>query len=108
MPKYKRGWCFAMIPSSVVFPRFPFSDSKETGAISINVLVNYSQDFSNTAKCHDLALTQINQHQAHVIFQVAAACGIGALDAPDQQGVFGIGVNTEQRYIHPSIITSAW
>jgi len=74
---------------------------------TINVLVNYSQDFSNTAKCHDLALTQINQHQADVIFQVAAACGIGALDAADQQGVFGIGVDTDESYIHPSIITSA-
>src|SRR6266849_2201782 len=74
---------------------------------SINVLVNYAMDFTSTAQCHDLALSQITQHQADVIFQVAGGCGIGALDAADQQGVFGIGVDTDESYIHPSVITSA-
>ena len=76
---------------------------------SITVLVNYASDptFSNTAKCKDTALGQINQHQADIIFQVAGGCGIGALDAAYQKGVFGIGVDADQGYIHPNVITSA-
>src|SRR5689334_18092905 len=73
---------------------------------SINVLVNYSQDFTSPAKCKDLALSQINQHQADIIFQVAGGCGVGALDAADQKGVFGIGVDSDQSYLHSSVITS--
>jgi basic membrane protein A and related proteins len=74
---------------------------------SINVIINYSQDFTATAKCKDIALSQINQHKADIIFQVAGGCGIGALDAADQKGVFGIGVDADQGYIHSSVITSA-
>ncbi|HLZ57469.1 MAG TPA: BMP family ABC transporter substrate-binding protein [Ktedonosporobacter sp.] len=74
---------------------------------SVNVVVNYSQDFTATAKCKDIALSQINQHEADIIFQVAGGCGVGALDAADQKGVFGIGVDSDQGYIHPSVITSA-
>lgn len=74
---------------------------------SINVIVNYSQDFTSPAKCKDLALSQINQHQADIIFQVAGGCGVGALDAADQKGVFGIGVDADQSYLHGSVLTSA-
>lgn len=74
---------------------------------NVNVIVNYSQDFQATAKCKDIALSQINQHQADIIFQVAGGCGVGALDAADQKGVFGIGVDADQGYIHGSVITSA-
>ncbi|HZU67568.1 MAG TPA: BMP family ABC transporter substrate-binding protein [Ktedonobacteraceae bacterium] len=74
---------------------------------SINVLVNYSQDFSDTAKCKDVALSQINQHSADIIFQVAGGCGVGALDAAYQKNVYGIGVDADQSYVHPDVITSA-
>ena len=76
---------------------------------SINVVINYASDptFNNTAKCKDTALSQINQHQADIIFQVAGGCGIGALDAAYQKNLFGIGVDADQGYIHPDVITSA-
>jgi basic membrane protein A len=74
---------------------------------SITVLVDYSQDFTNTAKCKDVALSQINQHSADIIFQVAGGCGVGALDAANGKGVFGIGVDADQSYLYPSVITSA-
>ncbi|WP_084659048.1 BMP family lipoprotein [Thermogemmatispora onikobensis] len=75
---------------------------------SITVVINYSQDFAATDKCKDAALSQINQHNADIIFQVAGGCGVGALDAADQAGVFGIGVDADQNYLHPkSVITSA-
>lgn len=74
---------------------------------SITVLVNYSQDFADTAKCKDVALSQINQHSADIIFQVAGGCGVGALDAANQKGVFGIGVDADQSFVHSDVITSA-
>lgn len=74
---------------------------------AVKVVIGYSQDFSNTAKCKDLATSQINQNQADIIFQVAGGCGVGALDAADQKGVFGIGVDSDQGYLHASVITSA-
>jgi basic membrane protein A and related proteins len=76
---------------------------------SVNVVINYASDptFNNTAKCKDTALSQINQHQADIIFQVAGGCGIGALDAAYQKNLFGIGVDADQGYIHPDVITSA-
>ncbi len=72
----------------------------------VKVIVNYSQDFAATAKCKDIALSQINQ-KADIIFQVAGGCGIGALDAANQKGVFGIGVDSDQGKINSSVITSA-
>jgi basic membrane protein A len=74
---------------------------------SINVVIGYSQDFTNTAKCKDAALSQINQHSADIVFQVAGGCGVGALDAANSKGLFGIGVDADQGYLYPSVITSA-
>lgn len=73
---------------------------------NVKVLINYSQDFAATAKCKDIALSQINQ-KADIIFQVAGGCGIGALDAANQKGVFGVGVDSDQGKINGSVITSA-
>ncbi len=73
----------------------------------VNVIVNYSQDFQATAKCKDVAQSQISQHQADIIFQVAGGCGVGALDAADQNHVYGIGVDADQGFVHSTVITSA-
>ncbi len=74
---------------------------------SVNVIINYSNDFADTAKCKDVAQSQISQHSADIIFQVAGGCGVGALDAAYQNHVYGIGVDADQGYIHPDVITSA-
>ena len=47
---------------------------------NINVLIDFSQDFGDQAKCKELALNQIAKG-SKVIFQVAGGCGLGALDA---------------------------
>src|ERR671933_489246 len=46
----------------------------------IKTLNGYSQDWDKQAKCKELALNQI-QRGSVVVFQVAAGCGLGALDA---------------------------
>jgi basic membrane protein A len=72
----------------------------------IATLNGYSQDFVDQAKCKQLALNQIQQG-SKVVFQVAGACGLGALSAAQQQGVQGIGVDADQSYLGSYILTSA-
>ena len=72
----------------------------------IRVLNGYSQDFVDQAKCKEIALDQIAQG-SKVVFQVAGQCGLGALDAAKEKGVQGIGVDADQGYLGPHILTSA-
>ena len=64
----------------------------------ITTLNAYSQDFVDQAKCKELALDQIARG-AHVIFQVAGQCGLGALSAAKEKNVRGIGVDADQSYL---------
>jgi basic membrane protein A and related proteins len=72
----------------------------------IKTLNGYSQDFVDQAKCKEIALNQIAQG-SQVVFQVAGQCGLGALDAAKEKGVLGIGVDADQGYLGPHILTSA-
>jgi basic membrane protein A and related proteins len=72
----------------------------------ITTLNAYSQDFVDQAKCKELALDQISRG-AHVIFQVAGQCGLGALSAAQEKNMSGIGVDADQSYLGPYILTSA-
>jgi basic membrane protein A len=72
----------------------------------ITTLNAYSEDFNDQAKCKQVALNQIEQG-AGVIFQVAGGCGLGALDAAKEKGVWGIGVDADQSFLGAHILTSA-
>jgi basic membrane protein A and related proteins len=74
----------------------------------IKVLANYANDptFNDQAKCHETALNQIDQG-SKVVFQVAGGCGLGALQAAKEKGVWGIGVDADQRYLGSHVMTSA-
>ncbi len=69
-------------------------------------LHDYSQDFVDQTKCHEIALNQIQQ-DADVVFQVAGACGLGALQAAKENKDWGIGVDADQGYLGNHILTSA-
>jgi basic membrane protein A len=69
-------------------------------------LIDYSQDFVDQAKCKELALNQI-ERGSKVVFQVAGGCGLGALDAAREQGVWGVGVDNDQSFLGRHILTSA-
>ena len=73
---------------------------------AIKVLVGYSQDFVDQAKCKTVGQNQIDQG-AQVVFAVAGPCGLGALDAAKQAGIWGIGVDVDQSYLGKHILTSA-
>ena len=66
----------------------------------------YSQDWDDQAKCKELALTQIAAG-SKVVFQVAGGCGLGALLAAKQQKVWGVGVDGDQSFLGPHVLTSA-
>ncbi len=67
---------------------------------------NYSDNFDDQAKCKEIALNQIAAGSV-VVFQVAGGCGLGALDAAKEKGVWGIGVDADQSFLGPHILTSA-
>ena len=73
---------------------------------AVKTLNAYSQDFVAQDKCKQVALNQIQQG-SKVVFQVAGACGLGALSAAQQAGVQGIGVDADQSYLGSYILTSA-
>ena len=72
----------------------------------INVKWGYSQDWEDQAKCKELALNQIAAG-SKAVFQVAGACGLGALLAAKQKQVWGIGVDADQSFLGPHVLTSA-
>ena len=72
----------------------------------ITTINSYSQDFVDQAKCKELALDQIARG-AHVIFQVAGQCGLGALSAAKEKNMWGIGVDADQSYLGDHVMTSA-
>ena len=72
----------------------------------IKVLVGYSNDFTDPAKCKSVAQTQIGQ-KSEVVFQVAGGCGLGALQAAGAAKVYSVGVDADQKDADASVIASA-
>jgi basic membrane protein A len=70
------------------------------------VQVQYSEDFLDQAKCKNIANNQIDAG-SQVVFAVAGPCGLGALDAAKERGKWGVGVDVDQSYLGPHILTSA-
>jgi basic membrane protein A and related proteins len=82
----------------------------QKGALDANpevkTLNGYSQDFVDQAKCKEVALDQIAEG-SDVVFQVAGGCGLGALDAAQEEGIWGIGVDADQAFLGEHVLTSA-
>ncbi|HSL65518.1 MAG TPA: BMP family ABC transporter substrate-binding protein [Gaiellaceae bacterium] len=72
----------------------------------VTTLNGYSQDFVDQAKCKEVALDQIAKG-SDVVFQVAGGCGLGAIDAAKEKGVWGIGVDADQAFLGDHVLTSA-
>src|SRR5215211_2124849 len=78
----------------------------EAAEPGMTVLNGYSQDWDDLAKCKEVALDQISKGSA-IVFQVAGGCGLGALDAAKEKGIWGIGVDADQSFLGPHVLTSA-
>jgi basic membrane protein A len=72
----------------------------------VTTLNSYTHDFLDPAKGRSVALSQIARG-SRVVFQVASACGLGALEAASEHGVWGIGVDVDQAHLGGHILTSA-
>jgi basic membrane protein A len=72
----------------------------------VTVLTSYTDDFIDPAKGRTAALSQI-ANGSRVVFQVASSCGLGVLQAAQEQGVWGIGVDADESYLGPHVLTSA-
>lgn len=74
----------------------------------VRTLVNFANDptFSDQAKCKEQALNQIAKG-ARVIFQIAGGCGLGVHSAAKEKGIWSIGVDADQAYLGPQVLTSA-
>ncbi len=93
------------VPAVVAFLAGYKAGAKKTNPAT-KVISGYSQDFVDQAKCKELATNQISQG-AKVVFAAAGGCGLGALQAAKEQGVWGIGVDSDQAYLGTHILTSA-
>jgi basic membrane protein A len=78
----------------------------EAAVPGTKVTWGYSQDWEDQAKCKELALNQIAAG-SKVVFQVAGGCGLGALSAAKDEKVWGIGVDADQSFLGPHVLTSA-
>jgi len=75
---------------------------------SVKVITQYANDptFNDQAKCKATALSQIARG-SKIVFQVAGGCGLGAIDAAKQKKVWAIGVDADQYFFGPHVLTSA-
>jgi basic membrane protein A len=72
----------------------------------IRVLNNYSRDFADPDKCRAVARDQVAKSSG-VLFNVAGNCGLGTLALAKERHVWGIGVDVDQSFLGPHILTSA-
>jgi basic membrane protein A and related proteins len=71
----------------------------------ITTLNSYTDSFLDRLKGRSVALSQIARG-SRVLFQVAGTCGLGALEAAKEHGVWGIGVDVDQSELGSHIVTS--
>jgi basic membrane protein A and related proteins len=72
----------------------------------VTTLNSYTESFHDPAKGRSVALSQIAKG-SRVVFQVASASGLGALEAAKEHGIWGIGVDVDQSHLGRHILTSA-
>jgi basic membrane protein A len=74
----------------------------------VTVLINYANDptFNDQTKCKVTTQNQISRGSG-IVFEAAGGCGLGGLTAAKQAGIWGIGVDANQGYLGPHILTSA-
>ena len=72
----------------------------------VTTLNSYTDDFADPVKGRSVALSEIAKG-SRVVFQVASDCGLGALEAAGERGIWGIGVDVDQSHLGRHILTSA-
>ncbi len=83
-----------------------FEFGAERADPGVKTLHDFVDDLERPATCRRKALDQID-HGSVVEFEVAGACGRGAIAAAHAKGVFAIGVGTGVVELGPWVMTSA-
>ena len=120
-PAYLAGYLAALVArkngkravSSVGGYKFPpvdefiagFQAGARAAVPGIRTLNAYAGDFLDPSKCKAIAASQIAQGSA-VVFPVAGACSMGAIQAAKENGAFAVGVDVDQSRLGPQIMTS--
>ncbi len=90
-------------------PVTDFVDGFAAGAMhaapGVKVLVDYANEFLDQAPCAALARRQIARG-AGTVFNVAGACGLGAMKAAAEADIWAIGVDSDQSFLGPHVLTS--
>lgn len=73
---------------------------------AIQVERKYLGDWEDTAKGKQAAL-QLYDSGADVVFQIAAAAGMGVLQAAGERGLYAIGVDTNQNSLVPGAVVAS-
>jgi basic membrane protein A and related proteins len=84
-----------------------FDSGAKAADRNIRLLHAYSGDFLNKEKCAHAARFQIDTEHSQVVFDVAGACGIGALQVAIDRHVYGIGVDIDQSYLSRKFILTS-
>jgi basic membrane protein A len=71
----------------------------------VQILVDYSQTWVDPTKCAAIARRQIARG-AGAVFNVAGACGLGTMQAAADAGIWAIGVDSDQSFLGPHVLTS--
>jgi len=90
-----------------------FQGGYEQGALYVNpdikIYANMTgttpEAWNNPTKGAELTKAQIDKG-ADVVYQAAGGTGIGVLQAAADAGILGIGVDTNQNWMHPNMLTS--
>lgn len=92
------------VPAVMEFVR-GFVAGAKRAAPRARVLVDYSDDFLDQSKCAALARRQIARG-AGTVFNVAGGCGLGTMRAAAEAGVWAVGVDSDQSFLGPHVLTS--
>jgi basic membrane protein A and related proteins len=79
---------------------------KANPRVKVDLVYANDPTFADQAKCKETTLNEIAKG-AGVVFEAAGQCGLGGLNAAKQKKVWGIGVDADQSFLGPHILTSA-
>jgi basic membrane protein A len=85
---------------------FAYTNGAKSIDPEIQVETKYLGSWDDTAKGKQAAL-QLYDMGADVVFQIAAAAGIGVLQAAGERGLYAIGVDTNQNDIVPGNVVAS-
>jgi basic membrane protein A len=85
---------------------FAYTNGAHSIDPAISVETKYLGDWEDTAKGKQAAL-QLYDQGADIVFQIAAAAGMGVLQAAGERGLYAIGVDTNQNDIVPGAVVAS-